>query len=317
MIRFTIRTVGLSAITIFLSSIVVFIGVRSLPGDPALVLAGEQATPELLKAIREEFGLDKPLWVQYVTYIGQLLRGNLGISTRNNVPVTAILLQRLPVTLELAGLAIVIGVVIGLTAGVISAVRQGKFADYLATGFGLVGLSVPSFWLGLLAILVFSVNLHIFPASGFVPFPVDPLANLRGMILPALVLGIGLSAVLMRQTRSALLGELSADYVRTARSKGMGKATEVRHALRNSLTTVVTVLGLQLGGLIGGAIVTEQIFVLPGFGKLMIDSVGARDYPVLEGAVLMAVTAYIIVNLVVELAYAYLNPRMRLSGTSE
>jgi len=316
-IRFTIRTVGLSAITIFLSSIVVFIGVRSLPGDPALVLAGEQATPELLKAIREEFGLDKPLWVQYVTYIGQLLRGNLGISTRNNVPVTAILLQRLPVTLELAGLAIVIGVVIGLTAGVISAVRQGKFADYLATGFGLVGLSVPSFWLGLLAILVFSVNLHIFPASGFVPFPVDPLANLRGMILPALVLGIGLSAVLMRQTRSALLGELSADYVRTARSKGMGKATEVRHALRNSLTTVVTVLGLQLGGLIGGAIVTEQIFVLPGFGKLMIDSVGARDYPVLEGAVLMAVTAYIIVNLVVELAYAYLNPRMRLSGTSE
>lgn len=317
MIRFTIRTVGLSAITIFLSSIVIFIGVRSLPGDPALVLAGEQATPELLKAIREEFGLDKPLWVQYVTYIGQLLRGNLGISTRNNVPVTGILLQRLPVTLELAGLAIVIGLVIGLTAGVISAVRQGKFADYLATGFGLVGLSVPSFWLGLLAILVFSVNLHIFPASGFVPFPVDPLANLRGMILPALVLGIGLSAVLMRQTRSALLGELSADYVRTARSKGMGKATEVRHALRNSLTTVVTVLGLQLGGLIGGAIVTEQIFVLPGFGKLMIDSVGARDYPVLEGAVLMAVTAYIIVNLVVELAYAYLNPRMRLSGTSE
>lgn len=317
MIRFTIRTVGLSAITIFLSSIVIFIGVRSLPGDPALVLGGEQATPELLKAIREEFGLDKPLWVQYVTYVGQVLRGNLGISTRNNVPVTEILLQRLPVTLELAGLAIVIGLVIGLTAGVISAVKQGKFADYLATGFGLVGLSVPSFWLGLLAILVFSVNLHIFPASGFVPFPVDPLANLRGMTLPALVLGIGLSAVLMRQTRSALLGELSADYVRTARSKGMGKATEVRHALRNSLTTVVTVLGLQLGGLIGGAIVTEQIFVLPGFGKLMIDSVGARDYPVLEGAVLMAVTAYIIVNLVVELAYAYLNPRMRLSGASE
>jgi len=200
---------------------------------------------------------------------------------------------------------------------VISAVKQGKFADYLATGFGLVGLSVPSFWLGLLAILVFSVNVHIFPASGFVPFPVDPLANLRGMTLPALVLGIGLSAVLMRQTRSALLGELSADYVRTARSKGMGKATEVRHALRNSLTTVVTVLGLQLGGLIGGAIVTEQIFVLPGFGKLMIDSVSARDYPVLEGAVLMAVLAYIIVNLVVELAYAYLNPRMRLSGASE
>jgi len=307
----------LSAITIFLSSIVIFIGVRSLPGDPALVLGGEQATPELLKAIREEFGLDKPLWVQYVTYVGQVLRGNLGISTRNNVPVTEILLQRLPVTLELAGLAIVIGLVIGLTAGVISAVKQGKFADYLATGFGLVGLSVPSFWLGLLAILVFSVNVHIFPASGFVPFPVDPLANLRGMTLPALVLGIGLSAVLMRQTRSALLGELSADYVRTARSKGMGKATEVRHALRNSLTTVVTVLGLQLGGLIGGAIVTEQIFVLPGFGKLMIDSVSARDYPVLEGAVLMAVLAYIIVNLVVELAYAYLNPRMRLSGASE
>jgi peptide/nickel transport system permease protein len=316
-IRFTIRTVGLSAITLFLASIVIFIGVRALPGDPALVLAGESASPELLKAIRQEFGLDKPLWQQYLNYIGQALQGNLGMSTRDDIPVSEILLQRLPVTLELAGLAIIVGLLIGLSAGVVSAVKRGKFPDYVATGLGLVGLSVPSFWLGLIAILVFSINLRLLPASGYVAFIDDPLGNLRGMVLPALVLGTGLSAVLMRQTRSALLGQLSADYVRTARSKGVGRSTEVKHALRNSLTTVVTVLGLQLGGLISGAIVTEQIFVLPGFGKLMIDSVSARNYPLLQGAVLVAVTGYIIVNLLVDLAYAYLNPRMRRSGAAE
>ncbi len=303
-----------SIVTLFLASIVVFVGVRLLPGDPALVLAGETADPEVVAAIREQFGLNQPIWVQYFNYVGQALQGNFGVSTRDRIPVGEILLQRLPITLELAGLAILVGVLIGLTAGIVSAVKRGSFADYAANVFGLIGLSVPHFWLGMLAILFFAINLQVLPASGYVAFMEDPGENLRRMILPALVLGTGLSAVLMRQTRAALLGQLSADYVRTARSKGVSRSREVKHALRNSLTTVVTVLGLQLGALIGGAIITEQIFVIPGFGKLIIDAVSARNYPVLQGAVLVAVTGYVLVNLAVDIAYAYLNPRMRLAG---
>jgi peptide/nickel transport system permease protein len=305
-----------SLVTLFLASIVVFVGVRLLPGDPAVVMAGESADPAVIAAIRDELGLNHPIWVQYFSYIGQALHGNLGISTRDNVPVAQILLQRLPITLELAGLAILVGLLVGLTAGIVSAVKRGKVADYVATGFGLVGLSVPHFWLGLLAILFFAINLRVLPASGFVPFGEDPIDNLRRMALPALVLGTGLSAVLMRQTRAALIGQLSADYVRTARSKGVSRGREISHALRNSLTTVVTVLGLQLGALIGGAIITEQIFVIPGFGKLIVDAVSARNYPVLQGAVLVSVTGYVLVNLLVDVAYAYLNPRIRLSGAT-
>ncbi|WP_241979697.1 ABC transporter permease [Cryobacterium suzukii] len=303
-----------SIVTLFLASIVVFVGVRLLPGDPALVLAGETADPAVVAAIREQFGLNQPIWIQYFNYVGQALQGNFGVSTRDRIPVAEILLQRLPITLELAGLAILVGVLIGLTAGIVSAVKRGSFADYAANVFGLIGLSVPHFWLGMLAILFFAINLQALPASGYVAFTEDPGENLRRMILPALVLGTGLSAVLMRQTRAALLGQLSADYVRTARSKGVSRNREVKHALRNSLTTVVTVLGLQLGALIGGAIITEQIFVIPGFGKLIIDAVSARNYPVLQGAVLVAVTGYVLVNLAVDIAYAYLNPRMRLAG---
>jgi peptide/nickel transport system permease protein len=303
-----------SIVTLFLASIVVFVGVRLLPGDPALVLAGETADPAVVAAIREQFGLNQPIWVQYFNYVGQALQGNFGVSTRDRIPVAEILLQRLPITLELAGLAILVGVLIGLTAGIVSAVKRGSFADYAANVFGLIGLSVPHFWLGMLAILFFAINLQVLPASGYVAFTEDPTENLKRMILPALVLGTGLSAVLMRQTRAALLGQLSADYVRTARSKGVSRSREVKHALRNSLTTVVTVLGLQLGALIGGAIITEQIFVIPGFGKLIIDAVSARNYPVLQGAVLVAVSGYVLVNLAVDIAYAYLNPRMRLAG---
>ena len=317
MSRFMLNRFLASLATLFMASIVVFVGVRALPGDPALVLAGESADPTALAAIRVQFGLNESVPVQYMRYIGQALHGNLGMSTRDRIPVAEILLQRLPITLELAGLAILVGLLIGISAGIASAVKRGSFTDYTANSFGLFGLSVPHFWLGLVAILVFSVHLHLLPASGFVSFAEDPVENLKRMILPALVLGTGLSAVLMRQTRSALLGQLSADYVRTARSKGITRGREVRHAFRNSLTTVVTVLGLQLGALISGAVITEQIFVIPGFGKLIVDAVSARNYPVLQGAVLVAVTGYVVVNLLVDVAYAYLNPRLRLAGGSE
>ena len=314
---FILRRALSSVVVLFLCSVAVFVGVRALPGDPALTMAGESATPAVLAAIRHQFGLDQPLPVQYVDYVTQALHGNFGISTVDQIPVSEILVQRIPVTLELALLAIIVGVLIGVPAGVVSAVRRGKVADYISNGFGLVGLSVPHFWLGLLAIWIFAVHLHWFPASGFVGLAEDPVENLRRMVMPALVLGTGLSAVLMRQTRSALLGQLSEDYVRTARAKGLSRGAQVRHALRNSLTTVTTVLGLQLGALISGAVVTEQIFVIPGFGKLTVDAVSQRNYPVIEGVIIVTVFGYVVANLLVDLAYAWLNPRVRVGGAAQ
>ncbi|HEY3504845.1 MAG TPA: ABC transporter permease [Actinocatenispora sp.] len=315
---FLLRRAGAALIVVALASVVVFLGVRALPGDPAVVLAGENATPKVVEAIRHQYGLDQPLPVQYVDYLKQLVTGDLGTSTQDKLPVSGILAERIPVTLELAVLAMLVAIVIGVVAGTIAAARRGRFPDYVATGFGLVGLSVPHFWLGLLAILLFAVKLRILPASGYVPLTDDPVQNLRRMILPALVLGTGFAAILMRQTRSAMLGALSADYVRTARAKGLSGARVVGvHALRNSLTTVVTVLGLQLGGLISGAVVTEQIFVIPGFGKLTVDAVLTRNYPVIQAVVLVTVVGYIVVNLLVDVAYAALNPRIRLAGAAD
>jgi peptide/nickel transport system permease protein len=314
MIEFILRRTGTAVITLFLASIAVFLGVRALPGDPATVLAGESPTPEAVAAIRQQFGLDKPLPVQFLSYVNQALHGNLGMSTQDRMPVTHILSQRLPVTVELTLLAIAVGVVIGVLAGVVSAVKRGSVFDYVANAFGLFGLSVPHFWLGMLGIVVFSVHWHLLPASGFVGISEDPLGNIQRMLMPVLVLGLGLAAVIMRQTRSALLGQLSADYVRTARSKGLSRREQITHALRNSLTTVTTVVGLQLAGLISGAVIVEQIFVIPGFGKLIVDGVSSRNYPVIQGAVLITVAAYVVVNLLVDTAYAYLDPRLRLAG---
>lgn len=313
--RFLLRRSGSALVVILLASLLVFLGVRALPGDPAVILAGEEPTPELIAQIRHEYGLDQPLPVQYAAYVRQALSGNFGRSTQDRLPVGQILLQRLPITLELALLAMLVAIIAGVLTGVVAAVRRGRAADYAATGFGLIGLSVPHFWLGLLAILLFAVRLRVLPASGYVPFTQDPGGNLLRMILPALVLGTGFAAIIMRQTRSAMLTQLTSDYVRTARAKGLSGARVVGvHALRNSLTTVVTVLGLQLGALISGAVVTEQIFVIPGFGKLTVDSVLARNYPVIQAIVLITAVGYIVVNLLVDLAYGLLNPRVRLAG---
>jgi peptide/nickel transport system permease protein len=314
---FILRRAGAAVIVLVLGSALVFFGVRALPGDPATVLAGQEASPQVVAAIRQDYGLDRPLPVQYVDYVARALHGDLGRSTHDKLPVAQIITERLPITIELSVLAIAVAIVIGVLTGIIAAVRRGKLADYVATGFGLVGLSVPHFWLGLLAILLFSVTLHWLPASGYVAFTQDPGGNLERMLLPALVLGTGFAAVLMRQTRSAMLGALSADYVRTARSKGLAERRVVGlHALRNSLTTVVTVLGLQVGVLISGAVVTEQIFLIPGFGKLTVDAVATRNYPVLQAVVLVTVVAYVMVNLCVDILYAVLNPRVRLAGVA-
>jgi ABC-type dipeptide/oligopeptide/nickel transport system permease component len=314
-IRYLLRRAWQSALTLLLSTVVVFLGVRALPGDPALALAGEDRSPEALEAIRHHYGLDQPLPLQFAQYVERAVQGDFGVSIRTGTPVSSMLTTALPVTAELSVLAILIAAVLGVGAGVLAAVRRGHPAEWLANGLALVGLSVPHFWLGLLAILYLSVATGLFPASGFVPLLQDPVDNLHHIVLPAVILGTGLAAIIMRQTRSAMLDSLSSDYVRTAKAKGLRpRAVITRHALRNSLIVVVTIVGLQLGGLISGAVVTEQIFGLPGFGKMTIDAVFQRDYPVIQAVVLLTATAYIVINFFVDLLYSVIDPRIRVTG---
>jgi peptide/nickel transport system permease protein len=312
---FLLRRVGAALIVLLLASMLVFLGIRALPGDPATALGAENRDPEVMTAIRHHYGLDQPIPVQYVKWLSLAVRGDLG-SDQRELPVAHTIVERLPTTLELAFLAVFVGVVIGIPAGIIAAVRQRKASDYVATTGALVGLSVPHFWLGLMMISLFAVNLHWLPASGYVPFTQDPVANLQHMIMPAIVLGTGLSAVLMRQMRSSMLNSLGADYVRTARAKGLTERSVVmKHALRNSLITVTTIIGLQLGALISGVVVTESIFVIPGFGRLTLDAINQRDYTLLQGVVLVSAAGYVFVNLTVDLLYSVLNPRIRVAGT--
>lgn len=314
MFWFLLRRLGVSLITLFAATVVVFVGVRALPGDPAVALSAEGSSPAAIEAIRDEYGLDEPLVVQYGVWIGHALQGDLGTSPKTGLSVTQSVAERLPITLELTMLALLVAVAIGVPLGIVAAVRRGSIPDYLCSTAALAGLSIPNFWLGILLILAFAVNIPVLPASGFVPL-VDPVGNLSHMLMPAVVLGTGLAAVVMRQMRSAMLESLGADYVRTARAKGMSERVVVGvHALRNSLVTVVTVVGLQLGALISGAVITEQIFVIPGIGKLTIDSVFNRDYPSLQGVVLVTATGYILANLLVDLTYSLLNPRIRVAG---
>jgi peptide/nickel transport system permease protein len=314
-LSFLVRRAGASLVVLFLASVLVFAGVRALPGDPALALAGESRDPAVLDAIRDRFGLNDPLPLQYAKWVGHVVQGDLGISSKSGLGVGKTIVHRLPITLELAGLSLLVALLLGIPAGVLAAVKRGSPFDYLASSTALFGLSIPNFWLGLLLILVFAVNLGLLPASGYVPFFDDPIENLRRMAMPAFVLGSGLAAVVMRQMRSSMLDSLTADYVRTARAKGLSELEVVGvHALRNSLITVVTIVGLQLGGLISGAVITEQIFVIPGFGKLTVESVFQRDFSIIQGVVLVAAAGYVLVNLAVDVLYSFINPRIRISG---
>jgi len=298
--------------TLVLVSMLVFGLQQLLPGDAAIVLAGEDRDPAAVEYLREKLHLDKPLPVRYLYWIGGVLRGDLGDSLRVQKPVVELVLEKLPVTLQLASMAIVIAILIGVTAGVISAVKKDTAWDYAANVFALWGLSTPNFWLGILLILLFAVQLGWLPASGYVsPFE-DLKGNLAAMIMPAFVLGNAFAAVLMRHTRSAMLQVLSADYVRTARAKGLAERVVIlKHALRNALIPVITLGALGFGELLGGTVLTETVFTIPGFGKLIVDAVFNRDYAVVQGVVLFTATAYILLNLLADLAYFLVNPRMR------
>ena len=300
--------------TIFLVSIMVFCLQQLMPGDPALVLAGEERDPQVLAQIRAELWLDRPLVIQYFHWIGNVLQGDLGFSWRIRQPVLQLVATKLPVTAQLAVMAFVIAVSIGVPMGILSAVKKNTFWDYVANGVGLAGLSTPNFWLGIMLILIVSVQLGWLPPSGYVPLTEDWRQSLATTIMPAFVLGNALAAVLMRHTRSAMLTALEQDYVRTARAKGLMEFRVVlRHALRNALVPVVTLGALELGTLLSGAVLTEQVFSIPGFGKLIVDAVFNRDYPVVQGVVLVTATVYIGLNLLADIIYVFLNPRLRTS----
>ena len=311
MLSFIGRRLLIAIPTILLISIFVFFLQKLLPGDPVLALAGEDRNPEILEFLREKYRLNDPLYVQYFHWIGQALQGDLGMSLRTRQPVLELLGQKLPVTLQLATMALIIAVMIGIPAGIISAYHKGTWIDWLANIVALSGLSVPNFWLGIMMILLVSVKLGWLPASGYQPFFEDPLQSIRTMLMPAFVLGTGLAATLMRHTRSAMLGVLQSDYVRTARAKGLVERTVViKHAMRNALIPIVTVVTLLFGELLAGAVLTEQIFTIPGFGKLVVDAVFNRDYAVVQGIVLCTAIAFILMNILADALYRVLNPRM-------
>ena len=304
-----------SLVALWLASIIVFAGMRALPGDPAIALSGEGRDPAVNAAIRARYGLDQPVPVQYVRWVSLAVTGDLGTSIRTGLPVTTEIVRRIPTTLELALLAGLFAILLGIPLGIIAAVRRGTPLDYVANTVGLIGLSIPTFWLGLILILVFAIGLRVVPASGFVPLLEDPVENLRRMVLPAVVLGAGLGTILLRQMRSAMIASLGSDYVRTARAKGLHERDVVlRHALRNSLITVVTVLGLELGALISGSVVTESIFLVPGFGRMIIEAISTRDYPVIQGVALVSAVTYIGINLIVDLLYSVLNPKVAVEA---
>ena len=298
--------------TVFFVSVIIFSLQQLLPGDPALVMAGEDKDPAVIAEIRARYRLDQPIPIQYLYWAKGVLTGDLGESLRLHVPVGDLVLQKLPVTLQLAAMAMVIALSIGVTAGVTSAVYRGRWVDTLVNVLSLWGISTPNFWLGIMLIFLFSVQLGWLPASGYVSPLEDWRQSLATTIMPAFVLGNALAGVFMRHTRGAMLGALDSDYVRTARAKGLTeRRVIVKHALRNALTPIITLAALDFGTLLSGAVLTEQIFTIPGFGKLIVDAVFNRDYAVVQGVVLVTATTYIVLNLLADIGYILVNPRLR------
>jgi peptide/nickel transport system permease protein len=298
--------------TLFFVSVLIFSLQQLLPGDPALIMAGEEKDPAVIAQIREQYHLDQPLPIQYWYWITGVFTGNLGESIRLKVSVLDLIAQKLPVTLQLAVMAMIIALVIGVTAGVVSAVKKDTFWDYLVNVLSLWGISTPNFWLGIMLIFLFAVTLGWLPASGYVPIWEDWRQSLATTIMPAFVLGNAIAGVIMRHTRSAMLQALESDYVRTARAKGLYEGRVVlRHAMRNALTPIITLGALEFGSLLSGAVLTEQIFTIPGFGKLIVDAVFNRDYAVVQGVVLITATIYIVLNLLADIGYILVNPRLR------
>jgi len=298
--------------TLLMVSFAVFMTIHLIPGDPASIIAGPNATDEQLAALTHKFGLDRPLGAQYITWLGNVMVGDMGTSFLNKYPVTELIAQRIPATLELAVAAAIIGVVISFPLGILAALKPGSIIDLISTLFASLSFAVPGFWLAILLILLFSLQLGWLPPSGRPDFGEEPVAHLKALIMPAMTLGIGIAAKLARFLRSSMLDVLDRDYVRTARSKGLQESRVILwHVLRNAMVPVITVFGLQAGDLLGGAIIVESIFAWPGIGRLTIQSIGWRDYSLLQANVLYIVLAFLIINLLTDLTYGLFDPRIR------
>ena len=312
MFRYIARRLLLLIPTLFLVTLLVFSIIRLLPGNIVVLMLSEQGYASDRATLERMLGLDKPFYVQYLTYIGRALRGDLGVSFWTKEPVLEEIVRRLPVSLELATLSVAFGLLLGLPAGVFSAVRQDSWVDYVFRSVAVGGLSIPSFWLATVIIVLASIYWNWVPPMRFTPLWRDPLANLAQFILPSLILGAALSASLMRMTRSMVLEIFREDYVRTARAKGLGEPVVLaRHVLKNAMIPVVTIMGLQFSALIGGTVIMESIFVLPGMGRFLLDAITWRDYPVIQGINLCLATGVIVLNLVIDIVYAFLDPRIR------
>jgi peptide/nickel transport system permease protein len=315
MVKFLIRRLGLMFVILFLVSIIVFSLVHLTPGDPARMILGQEATDEALHALREKMGLNDPLHIQYLTWSTNVLQGDLGNSLKDNTPVLSVIMQKLPVTLQLTVMSFLIALLIAIPAGIISATRKGTFWDYFGTTFALSGVSIPPFFLGILLIFVFAITLGWLPPSGYVEPWVDFNKSMLMMLMPAVAVGVRLSAEITRMLRSSMLEVLQADYIRTAYAKGvLEKGVVIGHALKNALIPVVTVSGLQLATFLGGAVITETIFAVPGLGRLVIDAILTRDFPVVQGAVLFMAIAVVVVNFFIDILYYILDPRIKLTG---
>ncbi len=302
-------------LTLFLISLATFVVVKVVPGDPAQLILGTEAPPEALADLRVQLGLDRPLPLQYLSWLGGVLRGDLGVSLRHGRPVAALIAERLPVTLSLATLSLILAVLLAVPLGVLAAVRQHSALDYGVLVFAQAGLALPSFWIGILLILFFALSLRWLPSGGYVPWGENPLGALRSLAMPVLALGLPVAGVLARLVRASMLEELASDHIRTARAKGLSESQViVRHVLRNALIPTVTLLGLQLGFLLGGSIVIEQVFALPGLGRLVLFAINNRDLPLIQGLVLFIAVLVVGINLLVDMAYTWLDPRISLEN---
>ena len=317
MTRYIIRRLVLMVPVAFLVTLIAFGLLRLAPGDPVLAFAGEERDPASLDQIRHSLGLDQPLPVQYVAWLSHAAQGDFGRSIRTRQRVSEAIVERLPATLELTAVALMFSVSMALMVGIISAVKRNSVWDLFATSVTIAGVSLPNFFLGLMLILFFSLVLRWLPPGGYAAFIADPTENLRRLILPVLTLSAATLAVNMRQIRSSLLDVFNQDYIRTARSKGLSENTVIaRHALKNGLIPVVTLIGLQIGALIEGAVITEQIYSWPGVGRLVVDSINGRDYPVVQAIVLISALSYMLSTLLVDILYAFLDPRISYSSRS-
>ncbi len=312
--RFLARRLLYSLIVLFGVLVLVFALVHLVPGDPVRIALGTRYSPEAYHALRSASGLDRPIIAQFVGYLGSALTGDLGVSFRNGEPVTATLLERLPATLSLGAAAIVIALSISVPAGIWAALRQGRASDAIVRVTSQFGLSIPDFWMGILLIELFATTLRWLPTSGYAPLTADPVGWLRHVTLPGLTVGLIAGAIMTRYIRSAVLDVASMDYVHTARSKGLSPAVVTfRHILRNALIPVLTIVGIQLATILGGVIVVEVVFAWPGLGRLVYTAVAARDYSLIQGAVLLIATLFLLVNLLVDVLYAVADPRIRVS----